>query len=392
MNIDNNGLEIDSLNNTLERYEEALKPKFGKDFFIYPEGIIDNIAASCSIMNMMLQEEIAKLAKEFDPETASGEYQDALYERIGLYRLEGKKTTFSCKIHGVPNQEYSARTITIRSLSDKNEFTNQSDFTTDSDGTALVRFQCVVEGAITVKNTDKFNIIAAPNGIISMSLPEDIQLNTGREEESDIEFRERFKNAKTTNAKSTRNAVFENLSKYVDHRSYLKLHASNSDANLLAGQIKIIAHPNTTDNIFAHAIFDTIVDGLETLGNTSVTVYDSEGIPVEIKFQKATEIAIDIAAEIKIKSGYYSNTVANRAKENILEYLKEHVFGLGSTIYATEFIIPILETDGIEAVQNIKVRRNNIASEFLDNISLEEDEIPAFSTEKICLTMKNRSS
>ena len=392
MNIDNNGLEIDSLNNTLERYEEALKPKFGKEFFIHPEGIIDNIAASCSIMNMMLKEEIAKLAKEFDPETASGEYQDALYERIGLYRLEGKKTTFSCKIHGVPNQEYSARTITIRSLSDKNEFTNQSDFTTDSDGTALVRFQCVVEGAITVKNTDKFNIIAAPNGIISMSLPEDIQLNTGREEESDIEFRERFKNAKTTNAKGTVNAVFNNLSKYVAHNSFLKLLDPNSGKKVPAGYIKIIAKPNTTDDIFAQAIMDNVTIRPLFMGNTEVIVYDNQNNPQKIKFQKATEVAIDIAAEIKIKSGYYSNTVANRAKENILEYLKEHVFGLGSTIYATEFIIPILETDGIEAVQNIKVRRNNTASEFLDNISLEEDEIPAFSTEKICLTMKNRSS
>ena len=392
MNIDNNGLEIDSLNNTLERYEEALKPKFGKDFFIHPEGIIDNIAASCSIMNMMLQEEIAKLAKEFDPETTSAEYQDALYERIGLYRLEGKKTTFSCKIHGTPNQEYSARTITIRSLSDKNEFTNQSDFTTDSDGTALVRFQCVVEGAITVKNTDKFNIIAAPNGIISMSLPEDIQLNTGREEESDIEFRERFKNAKTTNAKGTVNAVFNNLSKYVAHNSFLKLLDPNSGKKVPAGYIKIIAKPNTTDDIFAQAIMDNVTIRPLFMGNTEVIVYDNQNNPQKIKFQKATEVAIDIAAEIKIKSGYYSNTVANRAKENILEYLKEHVFGLGSTIYATEFIIPILETDGIEAVQNIKVRRNNTASEFLDNISLEEDEIPAFSTEKICLTMKNRSS
>ena len=137
---------------------------------------------------------------------------------------------------------------------------------------------------------------------------------------------------------------------------------------------------------------DNITLGPLYIGNTEVIVYDDDGDPWKIKFQKATEVAIDIAAEIKIKSGYYSNTVANRAKENILEYLKEHIFGLGSTIYATEFIIPILETDGIEAVQNIKVRRNNTASEFLDNISLEEDEIPAFSTEKICLTMKNRSS
>lgn len=386
MNIENNGLEIDSLANTLDLYEEELKQKFGKDFFIHPEGIIDNIALSCGIMNIMLQQQIAKLAKEFDPETASGEYQDALYERIGLYRLEGKKTTFSCKICGTPNYEYAAGTITLRSQSDNNEFTNIEDFTTDSSGIAIVRFRCVVEGAVAVKNTDNFDIIKAPEGIISVSLPDDIELNTGREEESDIEFRTRFKNAKTSNIRGTRDAVYKYLSKYVDHRSYLKLHDGNSNPNIPTGCVKIIAHHNTTDNIFAQAILDSITYGPEPIGNTELILYDSEGTPAIIRFQKAAEIPIEISAEIKIRSGYYENTVANRVKENILKYTQEHVLGLGATVYAMEFIIPILETDGIEAVQDIKVRRGD-TNQYLDSISLDEDEILVFSAANISFSI-----
>lgn len=386
MNIDNNGLEIDSLANTLDQYEEELKQKFGKDFFIHPEGIIDNIALSCGIMNIMLQQQIAKLAKEFDPETASGEYQDALYERIGLYRLEGKKTTFSCKICGTPNYEYAAGTITLRSQSDNNEFTNIEEFATDSNGIAIIRFRCVVEGVVTVKNTDKFEIIKAPEGILSVSLPDDIELNTGREEESDIEFRTRFKNAKNTNVRGTVNAVFNNLSKYVAHNSFLKLLDPNSSNNVPAGYIKIIAKHNTTDDIFAQAIMDNVTIGPLFMGNTEVIVYDNQNNPQEIKFQKATEIAIEISAEIKIRSGYYENTVANRVKENILKYTQEHVLGLGATVYAMEFIIPILETDGIEAVQDIKVRRGD-TNQYLDSITLDEDEIPVFSAANISFSI-----
>lgn len=386
MNIENNGLEIDSLANTLDQYEEELKQKFGKDFFIHPEGIIDNIALSCGIMNIMLQQQIAKLAKEFDPETASGEYQDALYERIGLYRLEGKKTTFSCKIYGTPNHEYDAGTITLRSQSDNNEFTNIEEFATDSSGIAIIRFRCVVEGVVTVKNTDKFEIIKAPEGILSVSLPDDIELNTGREEESDIEFRTRFKNAKNTNVRGTVNAVFNNLSKYVAHNSFLKLLDPNSSNNVPAGYIKIIAKHNTTDDIFAQAIMDNVTIGPLFMGNTEVIVYDNQNNPQEIKFQKATEIAIEISAEIKIRSGYYENTVANRVKENILKYTQEHVLGLGATVYAMEFIIPILETDGIEAVQDIKVRRGD-TNQYLDSITLDEDEIPVFSAANISFSI-----
>ena len=88
MNIDNNGLEIDSTVQILNKLEESLKSKFGNGFFIKPEGIIDNIALSCGVLNILIQEQIARLAAEFDPESAKGTWQDALYERIGVSRLE----------------------------------------------------------------------------------------------------------------------------------------------------------------------------------------------------------------------------------------------------------------------------------------------------------------
>ena len=376
MNIDNNGLEIDSTVQILNKLEESLKSKFGNGFFIKPEGIIDNIALSCGVLNILIQEQIARLAAEFDPESAKGTWQDALYERIGVSRLEAQKTTFVCKVQGAANLKCAAGSMTIRSKSDKNEFDNISEFVTGEDGTALVDFQCVLDGAIEVKSSDEFDIVIAPDGITAVSPADDIQFAIGRERESDDEFRIRFRNAKATNAKATRNAVFANLSKYVDNVAFLKLLDVNTDKDIPAGAIKIIAHHNTTDNIFAQAILDNICYGPEPLGNTEVTVYDSEDIPVIMRFQKASEIPINITAEIKIRSGYYTNTVFNKVKENILKYIDERVFGLGSIIYATEFIIPILETDGVEAVQSIKVKRNGIDEEYMDNVSLTNEQVP----------------
>ena len=382
MKIDEKGIELDNLSSVLDELEEELRGTYGQDFYIAPEGVIDNLATVNAYLKMRLEEQIALLAKQFDPETTQHDWQDALYERIGVTRLLSQKSTFVLKVQGAANLVCNARSMTIRLKSDNNEFENISEFTTDENGVALVDFQCVIDGAIEVKPTDEFLIVTAPDGITSVAQADDLQFSIGRERESDNEFRIRFRNSKALNAKATRNANLANLSKYVDNIAFLKIVDKKSDENFVAGTVKIIAYHNTTDNIFAEAIFNTIADGIELIGDTEITVRDTSDEPVVIRFQNAEEIELSITADVKVRSGYYANTVFNKAKENILKYIEERVFGLESIVYATEFIIPILETEGVEAVQSIKVKRNNIDQEFKDNVALTREQVPIFATER----------
>lgn len=385
MQIDDNGFEMTDLDKLLSDYKNELKTLYGNDFTIKPEGVIDNIAVSNSYLNMKLEGQIAFLLKQFDPETAEGEWQDALYERIGLSRKRAAKTAFICNVEGTPALVCPPASLVIRSKTDNNEFENIDEFTITEDGTALVELQCVVEGAVEVKNSDEFELISAPSGITAVTCGEDIHLILGQDEESDAEFRARFHNSKTYGARSTHNACIANLSKYVDNTKFLKIVDKKVDDSFQPGCVKIIAKHNTTDEIFANAIFDTIGCGIKLLGDTEIIVYDIEGQPMEVRFQNAEEVNIYIVADVKVRSGYYPNTVFNNAKENILNYIKERVFGLASTVYATEFIIPILETEGIEAVRNIKVKRNGPDAEYQDNITLTREQIPIFASERISL-------
>ena len=385
MKIDENGLNIDTFRNIVGEMENELKSFYGNDFTIRPEGVIDNFISTFSILTLKLQEQIADLSSQYDPEKATKEWQDALYERIGVTRLEAQKSTFVLKVQGASNLVCSAGSMTIRSQTDNNEFENISEFTTDSDGVALVDFQCVIDGAIEVKPTDEFLIVTAPDGITSVSQSDDLQFSIGRERESDNEFRIRFRNSKALNAKATRNACLANLSKYVDNIAFLNIIDKNVDDTFAPGTIKIIVHHNTTDNIFASAILDTVALGIQYLGDTSVTLTDTSGKNIVVKFQNADEIELSITAEVKVRNGYYANTVFNKAKENILKYIEERVFGLESIVYATEFIIPILETDGVEAVQSIKVKRTGIDEDYQDNVALTREQVPIFATERIVL-------
>lgn len=386
MEINEKGYTLSTANEIIAEWEKQLQKKFGSDFFIKPEGVIDNIAFSAAVSELLLQEQVAYLAKQFDPETADGFWQDALYERIGIKRLESARTVFTKKVKGIAGYSGAAKSITVRSSSTNEEFVNRSDYIIEEDGTAKIEFEAVISGIINVNAGETFTIVSAPNEITGISDEDAEQIAAGSERESDMDFRIRFRNSKSQNARATRNANIANLLPFVDDMSYLKIIDCKTDETISPGTLLIIAKHNTTDEEFAKAIFNTAVDGVAYSGDTTVIVQDSEGQDVPITWKKAQEVPVDISATIKVRTGYYQNTVIANVKDKILEYIEKRIYGLESKIYATEFIVPMLETDGVEAVTEVQVKRTS-DSAFSDSLSLTREQFPAFAFERISLNV-----
>ena len=388
MKIDKEGYTLSSLDEIFKTYETNLQSKYGSDFYIKPEGVIDNIVNSSALMEMALQEQIAFLAKQFDPETAEDNWQDALYERVAVKRIAPSATVFTKKLKGLAGYSGSAQSITIRSTISNDEFVNTSDFLVEDDGTVDLEFECVVLGAVNVNSGETFTIVDAPNEITEISEEDATQIAIGRERESDSDFRVRFRNSKAQNAKATRNANIANLLQYVDNQAFLKIYDKKTDNTMAAGTLLIIAKHNTTDETFAQAIFDTVAVGPDLLGDTSVIVKNNSGQDVTITWKNADEVSMDITGTLKIRDGYYPNTVMANVKQNILAYIEKRVYGLESIIYATEFIIPMLEVDGVEAVTGVQVKKTS-ESDFADSVSLSREEVPVFALERITLDQDN---
>ena len=384
MQIDEKGYILSSSEDIVKSIETELQKKFGSDYYIKPEGVMDNIACTVSSMVICLQDEIAKLAKEFDPETAENYWQDALYERIGIKRLEEEPTRFKKKIRGAAGYSGVAGSITLRSASSNDEFVNTSEYLIEDGGTVLVEFECIKFGVVNVSSDEIFTIVDAPNEVTDVLDEEASDIVIGRDAESDNDYRIRFRNSKSQNAKGTRKANIANLLPYVDDIAFLKIYDKNEDNTLPAGTLLIIAKHNTTDEIFAKAIFDTVVDGIDFAGDTTVVLKDTEGQDVPISWKNADEIPMDITGTIKIRSGYYPNTVMSNVKQGILEYIEKRVYGLESVIYATEFIVPMLETDGVEAVTSVEVKKTTDAS-YSDSVTLTREQVPVFALERITL-------
>lgn len=356
MKIDAQGYTLDKLEDILSAVENSLRGKYGDDFYIEPKSVISNIFTSVAFQEMNLQEQIAFLIKQFDPEQAEDEFQDALYERLLVYRIKAEKTVVERTIVGIAGLSVAAGSITIRNKATLDEFINKDTVLIGEDGRVIADFECVLFGPIDLPENADIEVLSMPIGITGVETNENPKIDLGRNRETDEEFRVRFRKEKSKNAKATRNANYSNLGKYVDDISYLSIIDKKNENTLNPGEIKIIANHNTTDTIFANAIFETVADGIDTVGTSTFTVKDSSNQDVIINWINASFTQIAVSADLKIKQGFLFATVANNVKAAIIDYIENNrIYGLGQTVYANEFIIPTYKVDGVENITNLKV-------------------------------------
>ena len=381
----NTGLtEGNSLKKILLYNKELLEEKFSNNNTFAAESFFDNFVTAISCCSLFIQNKIDYANKQFDTLTADLQYLGALCQRIGLSRIPALHTQLYLQIKGEPQIHGDASSVIIKNTRLQVEFENCTEFTTNENGIAQVKFKCLILTPIEVAETDSFEIVHAPDGISSVETAEKPEITIGYDAEDDTELRQRFINATKLNKKLNRDGIFRSLKPFIEHNCYLKILSPFVDNNMDAGTIKIIAYHNTTDEIFANAIFNCTTLGIKTIGNTTVIVYDNNRQEIPICFEKPQEIDITIQATLKIKSGYYKNSIISKIKNNIQEYIKQHVYGLGCSIYSSEFTIPILKTDGIEAVYNTQIK-SSLQENYSDNIKLLNTQIPIFSEERIVL-------
>lgn len=384
MNIDSQGYTLDTLDDILSAFETFLRDKYGDDFYIQAKSVISNIFATVAFQEMSLQEQIAFLIKQFDPEQAEDEFQDALYERLLVYRIKAEKTVVERTIVGAAGLSVAAGEVSFRNKATLDEFVNKDTVTIGEDGSVIADFECVLFGAIDLPENAEIEVLSMPIGVTGVETGEEPKIDMGRARETNEEYRVRFRKEKSRNAKATRKANYTNLGQYVDDMNYLNIVDKKTDNTMNAGEVKIIVNHNTTDTIFANAIFNTVADGIDTIGTTSVTVKDDANEDVEINWINASFTQIAIEGDLKVKSGFFYQSVANAIKNSILEYAQKRIYGLGQTVYANEFIIPAYEVEGVENLTNLQVGIYG-SSSMSDSQTVIKTSLAMFNTDWITL-------
>lgn len=386
MIINKNGFTLSTLKEYLANWQNKLREVFGNDFVIKKEGVVDNIATASSLSAMDLENQIAFLIKQMNPLTAEGEWQDKLYYLIGLTRRQATYTIVSRTCEGTPNTVIPAGSLMIENAGTKDQFRNNDPINIGENGKGLCSFTAEESGAIDLPEDATINIVTPLANLSGVYYEEGNVINIGKDYETDQEFRERWLLTSSTAGANTEDGLRKALLELVNTRSDLKIFENRTNQTvdgLEPHTQRIVINSAYDDETIAQTIFDKLVDGnmAGLQGSISITVSDSEGQTETIKFDRAAVQDIYLKVRVSIRSGVSLATAQTNIKENIMKYISNHSFDMGSKIFANMFASSVYEVDGVTGISEIKISGNG--SSWVDVIQLTETQVPNFDSTRI---------
>ena len=299
------------------------------------------------------------LAKQMNPYTAEGEYQDMLYSYIGLERRYADYTTVTRTIEGDANVSCDVGSIRFKNNATDDIFELNTAVTTDGTGKAVGSFTAIELGSIDLQPTDTLSIIDAPDGINSVYYTSGNVTNIGDDYEDDSEFRLRWLATKSVLPISkTEGGLRAALLDLVDNPNDLLIRQNRTTSTvngIPAHCMNIVIKSGYSDTDIAQKILDHITDGVGLVGvgisgveDVSETVQDSEGTDTEIVFTRPQEVSIYFNVTIKVNNGYSLDSDA--VKSAIIDNFN---YVLGEKVIANDFYEYINKLDFVDYVDNV---------------------------------------
>lgn len=386
MKINEKGFVLSTLDENLTTWTTALRTVFGNDFNIKKEGVVDNVATASSLSKMDIENQIAFLIKQLNPYTSEGEWQDRLYSLIGLIRRQATYTVVSRTCSGTPNTVIAAGALTIENSSTKDQFKNNDPINFDSTGKAFGSFTAEESGAIDLPTDASIRIITPLANLAGVYYEQGNTIRIGQEYETDEEFRKRWMLNSSTAAANTDDGLEKALLELVNTDSDLQIFDNRTGETvdgIPAHSLRIVINTAYDDETVAQTIFKHLVDGnmFGLQGAISVKVTDSEGESETIKFDRAEVQDIYIQIRVAVQNGISMATIQTEIKDNIIAYITEHGFDMGSIIYANMFAASVYEVNGVAGISQLKISKNNL--NWVDQIQLTKTQVPNFDSTRI---------
>jgi uncharacterized phage protein gp47/JayE len=194
----------------------------------------------------------------------------------------------------------------------------------------------------------------SPNTITTISTPvlgwdsvtNPISAVAGRYVETDEELRERFRVSKFERASNILEAMYSALIN-LDTVEQVVIYENDTDVTdangIPAHSFMPIVLGGISTNI-AQSIWENKPLGIRSYGNTSVTIYDSQGFPHDIGFERPNPVTIYIDLDITTNSEFPQDG-EQAIKDAIAAYM-EAQFGIGEDVVYSRLYTPINSIPG----------------------------------------------
>ena len=372
MEINSSGIKKSDLTDYLGFWTDKLREAFGNQFVIKKEGLVDNIATAGSLTCLALEDVIMYLAKQINPYTAEGEFQDKLYSYVGLERTYADFTVVTRTIEGEPNTFCDVKSIRFKNNATDDIFELNTPITIGSNGKAVGSFTAIELGAIDLTSSDTLSIIDAPEGVEAVYYEAGNTTNIGDDYEDDSEFRmEWLAKRSVLPTSKTEGGLRTALLDLVDNPNDLRIRQNRTNStvdSLPAHSLEVVLKSAYSDNDIAQKILDHVTDGVGMYGSTTVTLQDSEGTDTPIKFTRATSVGIDFKLSVKMFDGYTLD------KAKVVKAITDNFnYVLGEKVVANDFYQYINALEGVDYVSNIQIQEKD-ALDWEYRVELDYDE------------------
>lgn len=376
MEISSKGIVPSTIKEYLTKWtNNVLKPFYGQDFFIKPEGVIDNLATGSSAVATDFESILLYIAKNMNPYTAEDEFQDHLYALINLHRTQASHTIVQRTVAGTPNATIEAGSVLFENNISKDQFKLYQDCILDENGISTGTFRAEEAGAIELPNDIICTIISAPTTVTDIYYTAGNNISIGVDYQSNAEFREEWLQEQSLASANTIGGIKKALLPYCDNISQnIKVRMNRGVQTYLDVPLhsaNIVVNSSYDDQTIANVIGDKILDGLGLAGDIEMTYVDSEGNEEDILFSRATDIDIQYQVEVVLKEGYiFSVALSDEIEAAIRNNTNTN---MGSTIVANRAVKYIELIEAVDYVSNIKVSDDD-GDTWVDYVEIAETE------------------
>ncbi|MDH2927214.1 baseplate J/gp47 family protein [Lonepinella koalarum] len=377
--ITENGVEIDRLDDIVEKLEQGFKGIYGQNINVAPDSpdgqMIGILAQIIADHNELLE----TAYKQMDPDLASGVWLDQRVAYAGLVRRQASYSILpSVILTGEPNTLIPKGVV----VSDPNKvrWVLQTDTQLNENGSAQADFQSEELGAFNLTKNTTLTIETVVFGLSGATSYADSL--SGDEEETDAELRTRFFLSRSRNAQNSIMALESQLLGLdgVSQVSILENNSNETDSNGLPAHAINVIVLGGDDNQIAETIYEQKGAGVPLKGSVKVDL-NKDGKVRTIQFDKAQYI--DIYFEL-IAVRYEDFTEIDQ--DQIKVSLTKFPFKIGETVKHSRLYSPINTVGGFW-IQELKIGRSTTALS-TDNIAISVTEIARILPENIQIEVR----
>lgn len=381
-------------------WKNAFKQQGKAELNTEPETPAGQIIDSQTAAVQQKDAEVAYLANQFNPLTASGIFQDALAKIYFLDRKSAINSTAVCTLTGrvgtvIPSgaqirsndEEVSAQTT----------WTLNSDTTISANGTASAVFTCASSGAISAGADTLTNITTVVAGWDSVTNPASATVGQLKETQSAFEAR-RYQSV-ALNARGTTDAVFARVANcdgviacyVIDNKTNVNKTVDNF---VLKPHSIYVAVLGGADEDIAQAMYNSVSAGCDYNGNTSVDITDENTGAVEtVTFERPEELNVYMRVTVQDIDlpNDYKNVIAQAVYDNFYGNDETLVNGsqmlrvkMDDDIYASRFSISIMNA-GILSVLSLELSLDG--TNWASSVHIPIDRSPMLLTDNVTVVL-----